>query len=148
MILTKSQKRLFIVLAIILSYAVTDFFINKEHYIRFYFTENGKTGEPGTPLVNEKTQIVNSPETKIRLEWKRNPFREIGKNPAAKIKKPSAGPKLVLQAITCSDKNSFVMINDLILKEGEFIAGYQISKIFPNRVRLTENGKSLYLQTK
>jgi len=145
--LTKSQKRLAVILGIILLYAATDFFINREDYLQFYFSEQAKIDTLTQQSIAEPARVTH-PKLVTELKWKRNPFRELGIQPEIKKKKAPQKVKLILQAITCSENNSFVMINDLILKEGEFIAGCQIDKIYANRVRLSEKGKSFYLQTK
>jgi hypothetical protein len=149
---TKSQKRLFIVLGIVVAYAAYDFLSNKDDYDKMYA---GKKEVVVKTNPNDKLQIKAMQQTRqindIDMDFKRDPFyrddmvkKTIKYN---RTKKPRTKP-LKLQAITYSDDNSFVMINDLILSEGEIVEGYVVEKIEKTRVRLTKNNKSIYLNSK
>ena len=149
---TKSQKRLFIVLGIVVAYAAYDFLSNKDDYDKMYA---GKKEVVVKTNPNDKLQIIAMQQTRqikdIDMNFKRDPFyRDDIDKKIIKYKrhsKPKAST-LKLQAITYADANSFVMINDLILAEGEIVEGYRIEQIEKTRVRLSKNGKSIYLNSK
>ena len=149
---TKSQKRLFIVLGIVVAYAAYDFVSNKEDYDKMYAGKKEvvvKTNPNDKLLIKavQQTRQIND----IDMDFKRDPFfRDDIDKKIIKYKrhsKPKASA-LKLQAITYSGDNSFVMINDLILTKGEMVEGYIIEQIEKTRVRLTKNGKSIYLNSK
>ena len=149
---TKSQKRLFIVLGIVVAYAAYDFISNKEDYDKMYAGKKEvvvKTNPNDKLLIKavQQTRQIND----IDMDFKRDPFfRDDIDKKIIKYKRHSK-PKssaLKLQAITYSGDNSFVMINDLILTKGEMVEGYIIEQIEKTRVRLTKNGKSIYLNSK
>ena len=148
---TKSQKRLFILLGIIVLYAAYDFISNKEDYEKMYAGKKkvvqSKPSKNVQLLATQETRRI----TDLDMDFKKDPFfrDDLVKKVVRYRKsiKPKTKP-LKLQAITYSDANSFVMINDLILSEGEFVEGYVVEKIEKTRVRLSKNGKSIYLNSK
>jgi len=152
MAVTKSQKRLFILLGIVVLYAAYDFISNKEDYDKMYAGEKEIVVQTNP---SDKLQLKALQQTRqitdIDMNFKRDPFfRDDMVKKIVQYKKrlkPKAR-SLKLQAITYSDANSFVMINDLILTEGEYVEGYIVEKIEKTRVRLSKNGKSIYLNSK
>ena len=104
---------------------------------------------------SKNVQLMATQETRritdLDMDFKKDPFfRDDLVKKVVKYRK-SIKPKikpLKLQAITYSDANSFVMINDLILSEGEYVEGYVVEKIEKTRVRLSKDGKSMYLNSK
>ena len=149
---TKSQKRLFIVLGIVVAYAAYDFLSNKDDYEKMYA---GKKEVIVKTNPDEKLEIKALQQTRkitdIDMDFKRDPFYRDNMIKEIKKYKKRTKPKtraLKLQAITYSNDNSFVMINDLILAEGEMVDGYVIEKIEKTRVRLSKNGKTIYLNSK
>ena len=149
---TKSQKKLFIVLGIVVAYAAYDFLSNKDDYEKMYAGKKEVVVETNP---NEEWQIKWLQQTRkitdIDMDFKRDPFYRDNMIKEIKKYKKRTKPKtraLKLQAITYSNNNSFVMINDLILAEGEMVDGYVIEKIEKTRVRLSKNGKTIYLNSK
>jgi type II secretory pathway component PulC len=151
MVVTKSQKRLFILLGAVVLYAAYDFISNKDDYEKMYAGK--KQVVQSKPSKN--VQLMATQETRritdLDMDFKKDPFfRDDLVKKVVKYRK-SIKPKtkpLKLQAITYSDANSFVMINDLILSEGEYVEGYVVEKIEKTRVRLSKDGKSMYLNSK
>jgi type II secretory pathway component PulC len=145
---TKSQKRLLIILSLTIAYAVYDFIINMDQYSKYYFTEK-KT--PSTLIVPKSAENLATKKLPIgqQYSWKRDPFMRIGQTePEKKDRVTQPDIKLVLKAITKDANKSFVMINDLILKEGETVAGYRIDKIYNDKVQLIKNNKTTFLYLK
>ena len=50
---------------------------------------------------------------------------------------PSQPPSFQLQAVSLDGSQAFAVINQVVLREGESIAGYQVAQIEPRQVRLT-----------
>ncbi len=147
--LTKSQKRLFIILGLVIAYAVFDFVSNIEQYNKVYLSETKpKTSLIIPPSIVKSTTIKAVPK-KHHFGWKRDPFIRPGRKGPGKrerIAKPVV--RLKLNAITYAADNSFVMINDIILMEGETIAGYRVEQIYKDKVKLTKQGTTIYLHSK
>ena len=142
---TKSQKRLLVVLAIVILYGIIDVIKNKDEYAQVYL---GKKKVEQPKLISKSQSLLTKNKRtvpKIDLSWKRDPFVKIEDRPVRKVKKVAPKIHLKLNALTYAGENSFVMINDVILKEGEMIEGYRVDKISQNRVKLTKNGRSIYL---
>ena len=148
---TKSQKRLFILLGLVVLYAAYDFISNKEDYDLMYGGGKGTKQVKATKNVQLKATQQTKQITDLDMEFRRDPFfRDDMIKKIVRYKKrfkPQAKP-LKLQAITYAQDNSIVMINDLILSEGEYVDGYVVDKIEKTRVKLTKNGKSIYLNSK
>lgn len=149
---SKSQKRLLILLGVVVLYAAYDFISNKDDYDKMY---GGKKEIAVKTNPSDKLHLMAAKQTRqitdIDMDFKRDPFfREDMVKKIVKYKKSTKprARKLKLQAITYSQDNSFVMINDLILSEGEYVEGYIVEKIEKTRVRLSKNGKSIYLNSK
>lgn len=147
--LTKSQKRLFIILGIVIAYAMFDFVSNREQYNKVYLSEtNAKTSLIISPSI-VKSSTIKAVPNKQHFAWKRDPFIRPGRKETVKrerIARPEV--RLKLNAITYAADNSFVMINDIILMEGETIAGYRVEQIYKDKVKLTKQGASIYLHSK
>lgn len=147
----KSQKRLLIILSIVIVYAVYDFISNKSDYEMMYAGGSETVEETPSKQVKLKSTTQKVQLAELNLEWKKDPFYrdDIKKTIVRKRKKfvPKERP-LRLQAITYADQNSFVMINDVILTEGEIVQGYKVEKIERTKVKLIKNGKEIYLSSK
>ncbi len=145
--LTKSQKRLLIVLAIVLAFAGFDIISNWDSYKGFYRSEPGKivkkiqqTDSPGkTPV--KKTAFYEK-------NWKNDPFYVYvqQKNTKKVYRRRKKG--LTVQAISYDEKNPVAMINYQIVSVGEWVNGYRVVKIEPNRVIVAKKGKQKILQFK
>ncbi len=148
---SKSQKRLFILLGVVVLYAAYDFISNKDDYEKMYAGKKKVVQSKPSKNVQLKVTQETRQITDIDMDFKRDPFfRDDMIKKIVQYKKRSK-PKtrpLKLQAITYSDDNSFVMINELILAEGEMVEGYIVEKIEKTRVRLSKGGKSIYLNSK
>jgi len=147
----KSQKRLLIILLLVVAYAAYDFLMNKNDYESMYGSNKKSKSKVSSKKVQLKSQQKTIQLTDLDLKWKRDPFYRddlIKKVIQRKRRIAPKLPSLKLQAITFSEENSFVMINDLILSEGEAVLGYVVEKIERSRVKLVKNGKATYLTSK
>lgn len=148
--ITKSQKRLFIILGLVLCYAVIDVFINLDQYKSLYVSSDNTSNQSSNPLIKSKPNQnieVKTNSRIIKLSWKRDPFKSD--KPITyrkKLEKPEKAQELILQAITYSVNNSFVIINDRILQVGDKIGLYRVKKIYKDKVKLTKYGQSIFLQ--
>ena len=145
--ITKNQKRLFIILGLVLGYAVFDIILNIDQYKMMYFGSVKSSTKPANELVKPKFPMTGSSNKKhVELDWKRNPFK--GKTQGKyliNIEVSKSNKRLILQAITYSFENSMVIINGRILQEGDEIDGYKIIKIYRNKVELTKYGQSIFI---
>jgi len=140
--LTKSQKILFIVLAIVLAYAIFDFITHKETYIGFYSGETGSSAEIDSSMQKANLDsTVDVLKMKLTSHWGEDPFfvepRPVVKKSSRKKKRE---PIFILKAISFRPEGSVALINDRIIKEGDVIQGYKVIKISEKSVILW-NGK-------
>lgn len=143
--LQKNQKRMIVILGIVISYAIFDIITNWEKYNKYYFSSDEIKPTLVTPKTVKKLPDRGFTEVQ-KLTWKRDPFTEINQKEPVRIKKTvHMDTKLELKAITNDAQSAFVMINDAILMEGETIAGYQVDKIYKNKVKLSKQGNATYL---
>ena len=143
---TKSQKRLLIILGIVLLYAVYDLTSNLDTYKKFY---SGKTLNKITKAVSDtsRSKVVKNAanERKEYLEkWGEDPFYIL--TAERKTKKPTyrkvarSKETLSLLAISVKAGSTIALINDKIVKQGDIINGYEVLSITKNSV-LLDNGK-------
>lgn len=143
---TKSQKRLLIILGIVLLYAVYDLTSNLDTYKKFY---SGKTLNRITKAVSDtsRSKVVKNAanERKEYLEkWGEDPFYIL--TAERKTKKPTyrrvarSKETLALLAISVKAGSTIALINDKIVKQGDIIDGYEVLSITKNSV-LLDNGK-------
>lgn len=153
-IMTKSQKRLFLILAIVVSYAVYDLLTaqpktkiaSKQNSSQ---TDESKLGDSGS-----STAVVQSvvPVSFPVSEWRRDPFRKKVVNPdpfnlsqvMGTILVPKLG-NLRLTAISRNGNKSYALINDQIVSIGESMNGYKVVDIQSNQVILKKNDFSFTL---
>jgi hypothetical protein len=146
--LTKGQKRLLVVLAIVLAYGAFDVINNKDRYFSYY----------GGAIKEKKiapTNVVDSKGAEIKKASNRNaPYlRTWGDDPFYNQrfvhrrrvnKRGETEVQLKLKAISYGE-NSVVMINDRVLMVGDFVQGYRIEKIEPTRVMLSKGSENKIL---
>jgi len=143
--LTKSQKRLLILLGIVLIYAIYDIFSNLDTYKSFYSGASTEdTAATGTDSVQTVTEESTDPlQSEYLQKWGKDPFFIFV---AAKPKKTASYRKVIkgqtfeLLAISIKGGSAIALINDKIVKQGDIIAGYQVLKITKKSVIL-DNGK-------
>jgi len=145
--LTKSQKRLLIVLAIVLAYAGFDIISNWDSYKGFYSSEPGKIIKKSQqPTLGEKTRAKKTGY--YDKNWKNDPFFVSVRQKKQKKVYRRKKKELTVQAISYEEKNPVAMINYQIVSIGETVDGYKVVKIEPNRVILKKGGKRKILQFK
>lgn len=154
MTVSKSQKRLLVVLAIVAAYAMYDLTTpsSKSHKI-----ESRPTEHPGSEVVGttaggstESTQTIQ--ETAIPAMWRRDPFRRFSDISAATMVGQALQtillPKLAglhVTAISRDGEEAYALINDDILSVGESIQGYRVVEIRAAEVVLKKNDATFTL---
>lgn len=143
--ITKSQKRLFIILGLVLLYAIFDFISNKDTYSKFYSGEEKKAVNVAS-LKDSTVKIQNKTNKSYLTEWGEDPFyipeiMKITKRRRHKI----YTPKLQLFAISYKGDQSAALINDKFLRAGDLIEGFYLKKIEKNRVLLSDGKKTIIL---
>jgi len=148
---TKSQKRLFIILGLVVAYAIYDFSSNADTYKRFYSTdEESYYEEPIDNSVSlpEQTEDAKT-EVHYNAEWGRDPFYISGYSKGKTSKKKSRKSiKLSLHAISYNGDSYVALINNKIIKKGDMIAGYTVNKITDAAVYLSSEKKKIVLKLK
>lgn len=148
--LTKGQKRLLIVMAVVLAYGIFDVITNKDSYFSYYSTKKKDPKINQTNVVNPNTPDVKKSSirnAKYLQTWGEDPFYN-----QRFVRRQSSGPVIIqsevqlnLKAISYSGTNSVVMINDRVLMAGDVIEGFKVVKIEPSRVTLSKDGENKIL---
>jgi hypothetical protein len=144
---SKSQKRLFIVLGLVAAYAVYD------------LTTSKKPAEPASPqaetrpaavaeaaLIPVEAPVRPRPITATFTAWKRDPFRgQISTGSRVNLEKVVESlliPKMAnfnLTAISKKGQSSFALINDQVVGVGDQINGFRVIEIRHDKVILQKN---------
>jgi len=144
--ITKSQKRLFVLLGLLAAYAIYDFATAKPKSKSDKTVQNTQTEiqpEPGT-----MTQVVASSVSPVIVfaSWRRDPFRrniEISsKMNLGKMVESLLIPKLGnfnLTAISRKGNKSYALINDQIVSIGDTVNGFRLVEIQSTKVILKKN---------
>lgn len=146
--LTKSQKRLFFILALIIAYGVFDVVSNWDSYSGFY---SGKHKKKTKNQVIDKKSLNPTPRveaSEYEKGWKSDPFYVRVKMRTVKKRSAPRQVYLKLDAISFANENSVAMINNKILKAGDSVSGYRLTKIEPKRVVLQKGGSIRVLRLK
>lgn len=151
--ITKSQKRLFVVLAIVASYAAYDLVTaeprNKKTAPENVSETNGNQAQETISAVsNAATVSVSFPLS----GWRRDPFRKekesfsgLSLHKVVESFLTKAPAPMYLTAISQNGARSYALINDQILSVGEKINGYKIVEIGAAKVVLRKNEHSFTL---
>ncbi len=146
--ITKSQKRLLILLGIVLAYAIFDFTSNMDTYLAVYGGKKVVTkakAKSSSTSTSKQTSLKH--QTTYLEKWGRDPFyKRVIPKKSKLIKKKRRTTHFVLQAISMKDNNSIAIINDKIVKIGDIISGYTLKKIDKKRVVLSDGKKTLVLK--
>ena len=146
--LTKGQKRLLVVLAIVLAYGIFDVINNKDRYFSYYSDRKKDKKNNLTNVVDLNVPDINKVSdrnARYLQTWGDDPFynqRFVRRRVVTPRRR--AEVQLNLKAISYGE-NSVVMINDRVLMVGDVIEGYQIKKIEPNRVMLSKSSENKVL---
>lgn len=137
----KREKRLLIVLAVILSIGLIDFVLNKDNYLAYYSSFQKEVAKKVDMPVQNEAKIKDTPPVVYSNTWGNDPFYD----PSLEVKKApvrtvSRRIYLTLKAISFSQGKSVAMINSQILAEGDRIEGYTIKKIKQKEVILEQAG--------
>ncbi len=145
--ITKSQKRLFILLGIVLIYAVYDFVANKDTYLAVY------TGQRKAAIEKKIQHDSNKPLKKQELtkttyleKWGRDPFYKQVNKRIIKKRNKKKRVRFILQAVSMKQNSSIAIINDKIVKVNDIISGYTVKKIEKKRAILSDGNKTIILK--
>jgi type II secretory pathway component PulC len=148
--ISKSQKRLFLLLGIVAAYAAYDLSTAKARPARTEresIPAETKTGAQIETVVNTQAQTVFP-----SYDWRRDPFRKnliekvvVHTIPSAPSDYAPGNAHLHLTAISLSGARSYALINDQILSVGESVNGYKVTEIQSAKVVLNKNGYSFTL---
>ena len=141
--LTKSQKILFIVLAIVLAYAIFDFLTHKDTYLGFYSGQRNETVMADSAAQNAQRDTVGDLlKTNLTKIWGDDPFFIKEKKKPKRYKRTVRKEvNFKLRAISFRPEGSVALINSRIVKAGDIIEGYKVIKISENTVVLW-NGRN------
>lgn len=147
--LTKGQKRLLIVLALVLGYGAFDVIKNSDQYAGFYSGSNKSKKVKQTNVVDVEAKVTQNKSVrnvKYLQSWGNDPFynQKFVRRRVAPVRIQTA-VQLNLKAISYNGENSVVMINDRILMVGDVIHGYQVKRIEQARVILTKGNETKIL---
>jgi len=145
--ITKSQKRLFILLGLVLVYAVYDISSNFDTYSGFYSDKKTEIQNNSQTAKIDSAKVIAEYTRKQYLEkWGRNPFyKKVEKKRVARIVKKQRKAKLILYAISIKDNNSVALINDKMVKIGDMIEGYTLKKIEKKKIILSDGTRNITL---
>ncbi|GAB4371665.1 MAG: hypothetical protein Kow0042_14550 [Calditrichia bacterium] len=146
--LNKSQKRLLWILLLVVGYAAFDIIQNFDSYASTYGFKRKKS-EQVNPSVEKPVQEMESLTRKTYNKgWNSDPFYvPVVEKKVRKVSRPQS-VYLELNAISFATENSVAMINNRIVKVGDSIAGYRVSRIEPRRVVLIKGGQTRVLSLK
>jgi mevalonate kinase len=146
--ITKSQKRLLILLGVVLLYAIYDFTSNMDTYLAVYSGKKVVTQTEEKTSSDAKPKQASVPHQTAYLEkWGRDPFyKRVVQKKSKQVKKKKRTTHFILQAISMKDNSSIAIINDKIVKLGDIISGYTLKKIEKKRVVLSDGNKTLVLK--
>ena len=146
--ITKSQKRLFIILGLVIIYFIYDIVSDWETYAGFYSGEKVAVQQVDNKSQIKAEQNLKKEQDKQYLEkWGRNPFyKKIEKKKAVRVVKKTKTVNFKLHAVSMKDNNSVALINDKIVKIGDMISGYTLKKINKKQVILSDGQKTITLK--
>jgi len=153
--ITKSQKRLLIVLGIVLIYFIYDLISNMSTYKDIYLgSEDTTAAIDSVDTLSQQGRKNGAVQTKVYLEkWGQSPFYVFRAAPKKYIRKNGRRVKikknpLKLLAISLRENHSVALINDKIVKVGDIISGYQVKRIDKKTVYLSDGKKKIKLVLK
>jgi hypothetical protein len=155
LVITKMQKRLFVLLAIIIVYFIYDLATSAPKPAKKTDKSKNKNTSVKTAGVSADNQVISDSvavQPVIQLvavvpsDWKRDPFRGFidisSKVDLVGVLKKFAEPRLNdfhLSAISQNGNNSYAIINDQILGVGGSINGFVIIEVQSSSVLLKKN---------
>ncbi len=145
--MSKSQKRLLIILAIIAAYAVYDRVTAKPRPVApAKESAAAVTTEMTAPVRESGIQTAGAPPTIAVAGWRRDPFRKYPEAASAnfigKALQKILLPRLVdleLTAVSHDGRQAYALINDQIVATGESIHGYRVVAIRSTEVVLKKD---------
>ncbi len=148
--LNTKERRLLIVLLVILVYGVLDFAMNYDDYQAALSGDEPYDIADFWDSTGTANAVVDSlPKTHWQLsrEWTVDPFRLSSRKEsvvqpvmATPVTTGNSNPTIVIQAISISGPHRLALINGQVVKEGDWLGGYRVKTI-------TENGVTLVNKT-
>lgn len=149
--ITKSQKRLLIILGVVVVYAVYDFISNAETYKVYYNADEEQYyEEQSADSTKHSLELETSKkDAHYSAEWGKDPFyiSSFSKTSFSK-KRRVQNAKLSLHAISFNGISYVALINEKIVKTGDMITGYTVNKITDSAVFLSSGKKKIVLKLK
>ncbi|MCB9057302.1 MAG: hypothetical protein H6627_01980 [Calditrichae bacterium] len=145
--LEKRERNLLIILGIVVLIGAVDFAINTEDYLGYYSSDqkNVEKKESNIPVQNLKSSQMKNQIT--YTNWDRDPFYNSSIRVSKTVYRNTVKETTFqLKAISFSEGMSVAMINSQVLKVGDTIEGYKVSKIEPKQVILEKDGQSKILK--
>ena len=138
--ITKSQKRLLIVLGLVLAIAIFDFINNRDTYTSFYASSQKQKKKTAETKTTQKTFSKPVSRQTYVSDWGRDPFykKVTVKNKKRVHKRKTPEQILFLQAISYDGVNSVALINNNVCKTGDIVAGYRIIRITEQSVTVSD----------
>ncbi len=154
--LSKKEKRLLIVLGVVVVYALFDFVSNFDDYRKAYTgaAEAAAANEPpaDTVMVDSSNTAVGTPLPYKPGVWKRDPFqgpRRSG-NPGSvvhvRLSESQPPSPFRLKAVSIGKGGAIALINDRFVREGETLHGFRVVSIAPGRVILNRGNRYVTLE--
>jgi hypothetical protein len=145
--INKSQKRMLIILAAVLAFAVYTFISDKDRYLSYYTGKKPPVQKATVSPTQNTAEARQNTDHHIYTTWGRDPFAQIIREAGVKkSRQPVAESNIFrLSAISYMGNNSVALINDNVVKIGEQLAGYTVSSIEPRRVILSKNSEKIVL---
>jgi hypothetical protein len=136
----KRQKRMLIVLGVVLAYAVFELITNSEQYFGYYMgSDKAEVQAASTNQVAVQTQTPKRPGVnEYDKDWGEDPFYIKVEKKRRSGRKVRPTVRLNLSAISFGGGQPVAMINDEILSVNDVIAGYKVQAIEPKRVILVK----------
>ena len=147
--LNKKEQRMLIVVLVLLVYGIIDLSLNFDRYRAAFEGENTTVTDWGDSLMtNSNGAVAASRELNVVRAWRVDPFyARTAKAPiitpivsAAEnlpMNTPSL-PVLTVQAISYSPTNSTAIVNGKIVREGDLLNTFVVTRITENAVILKD----------
>lgn len=146
--MSKGQKRLLVLLVIVLAYAVFDIASNWDTYKGYY------TGKKKVAVTPQKSRLNGAKKTNEKRtdhydkDWRSDPFYVSVRVKNAPKPKRRHVVRLRLKAISFAGENSVAMINNRIVSVGDVIQGYKVVQIKQKQVVLRKGTQTKILSLK
>jgi hypothetical protein len=134
----KRQKRLLILLAVVMAYAAFDFLTHQDEYLNYYLGRKAEATLAVQPTQQTGEQAVPIEKQAYLKNWGHNPFEDTKKVVYVPRRKPEKKkPTFQVDAISFNGDSSVALVNGTIVKTGDWISGYKVIQITQKQVVLS-----------